>query len=91
MAQVFLSPMQDGSFTENETVHWIGKSIFVFAGGTKYTFREFSGQANSDADGFKAVKGSDFVSRLHGFLDILGINPRETSLESLIRQIKHII
>ena len=75
----FLSPMQDGSFTENETVHWIGKSIFVFAGGTKDTFREFSDQAKGDVDGFKAVKGPDFVSRLHGFLDILGINPREVS------------
>lgn len=75
----FLSPMQDGCFTENESVHWIGKSILVFAGGTKFTFKEFSSQADSDKDHFKAVKGPDFVSRLVGFLDILGINPREES------------
>jgi len=38
----FLAPMQDGVFREGETMHPIGKSIFVFAGGTSHTFQQFS-------------------------------------------------
>jgi hypothetical protein len=32
----FLAPMQDGSFREGQIVHPIGRSIFVFAGGTSH-------------------------------------------------------
>lgn len=63
----FLSPMNDGSFKQGDIIHPIGKCIFVFAGGTKKTFAEF------DADKTKA-KGSDFVSRLRGYVNILGID-----------------
>ena len=38
----FLAPMQDGSFREGETIHPIGKSIFVFAGGICNNFASFS-------------------------------------------------
>ena len=37
----FLMPMQDGEFREGETVHPIGRAIFVFAGSTSKTFAEF--------------------------------------------------
>jgi len=36
-------------------------------------------------DGFKLLKGPDFISRLHGFLNVLGPNPRE------IRQRQHLV
>ena len=38
----FLAPMQDGTFKDGEKVHPLGKTIFVFAGGTKNSFEEFA-------------------------------------------------
>ena len=69
----FLAPMQDGRFQEGQLIHPIGRSIFVFAGGTATSMADF-GQGLS-ADDFRAVKGPDFVSRLKGFVNILGPNP----------------
>lgn len=69
----FLAPMQDGQFRDGEAIHPIGRAIFVFAGGTCYTFSEF---AEEKANGeFKGAKGPDFVSRLRGYVDIKGPNP----------------
>lgn len=39
--QYLLAPMQDGKFQEGQITHPIGKSIFIFAGGTSYTFETF--------------------------------------------------
>jgi hypothetical protein len=74
----FLAPMQDGKFKDGDATHPIGKAIFVFAGGTSFTFRQFSRQdeTNSEAtDEFARRKGPDFVSRLRGFIDIAELNP----------------
>ena len=90
----FLSPMQDGEFKEGEAIHPIGKSIFVFAGGTRSSFENFeqnhsSGlikntpspeggekkQEEKGRDLFREAKGPDFVSRLRGFINIMGPNP----------------
>ena len=68
----FLAPMQDGRFQEGQISHPIGRSIFVFAGGTAVRMTDF-GQGLA-ADRFKAVKGPDFVSRLKGYVNILGPN-----------------
>ena len=38
----FLAPMQDGVFADGLFTHDIGKAIFVFAGGTAFTFAEFA-------------------------------------------------
>lgn len=75
----FLAPMQDGIFREGETPHPIGRAIFVFAGGTSSSFAEFS-RAGADTEAatcFRAVKGPDFVSRLRGYVNILGPNPTD--------------
>jgi hypothetical protein len=75
----FLAPMQDGVFREGETPHPIGRAIFVFAGGTASSFAEFS-RAGADTEAaarFRAVKGPDFVSRLRGYVNILGPNPTD--------------
>jgi hypothetical protein len=69
----FLSPMQDGAFSDGRDVHPIGRAIFVFAGGTSSSYAEFC--CAKDAAEFKAVKGPDFVSRLRGFVNIKGPNP----------------
>ncbi|MGW4891083.1 hypothetical protein ACWEQL_02270 [Kitasatospora sp. NPDC004240] len=64
----FLAPIQDGSFREAETVHRIGTSIFVFAGGTADTYEQFSSNAMEATE----LKGPDFVSRLQGFVNVSG-------------------
>jgi len=82
----FLYPMNDGLFRQGEAVHPIGKSIFVFAGGTCKTFAEFSreenktqenesGSVTSDRQRFIDAKGPDFVSRLRGYINIKGPDP----------------
>ncbi|MCL2323112.1 MAG: ATP-binding protein, partial [Oscillospiraceae bacterium] len=74
----FLMPMQDGKFISSEGEHPIGKSIFVFAGGTSSTFVNFSNPKDDEKiDEFKRVKGPDFISRLRGTIDVLG--PNQTS------------
>ncbi|WP_287152966.1 ATP-binding protein [Candidatus Solincola tengchongensis] len=72
----FLAPMQDGHFREGGAFHPIGPSIFVFAGSRYTTMEEFrAGHAGREASE-KAAKKDDFVSRLKGFVNILGPNPR---------------
>jgi hypothetical protein len=80
----FLEPMQDGKFMERETMHPIGRSIFVFAGGINNTFERFSGDGADDAVAmdpeeekmYKDAKGPDFTSRLRGYVNIRGPNQR---------------
>jgi hypothetical protein len=68
----FLAPMQDGRFQEAQIVHPLGRCIFVFAGGTSPTMEAF-GQGLAP-ESFCAAKGPDFVSRLQGYVNILGPN-----------------
>jgi len=70
----FLAPMQDGVFQERQIIHPIGRAIFVFAGGTSETMADFD-RGLGDAM-FRAAKGPDFVSRLKGYVNIVGPNPR---------------
>ncbi len=69
----FLAPMQDGRFQEGQIAHPIGRSIFVFAGGTAANMAEFGQGLSPEA--FRAAKGPDFASRLKGYINILGPNP----------------
>jgi hypothetical protein len=71
----FLAPMQDGAFQQGQVVHPIGRAIFVFAGGTSESMAEFGHDIPGDT--FRALKGPDFVSRLKGYVDVLGPNPRK--------------
>ncbi len=70
----FLAPMQDGAFREGQAVHPIGPAIFVFAGGTCACLEEFGHRGDPEA--FRAAKGPDFVSRLKGYVNVLGPNPQ---------------
>jgi len=82
--QYLLAPMQDGRFQDGQLNHAIGKCVFIFAGGTSWSFAEFSPrqdtaptEAQRAAMGvFRLRKGPDFVSRLDAFMDVLGPNPR---------------
>ncbi|MBC2580050.1 RyR domain-containing protein [Clostridium sp. DJ247] len=86
----FLAPMQDGVFREGDYVHPIGKAIFVFAGGTSSTFKEFCGEDIEEEKEhkqflreFQSAKGPDFVSRLRGYVNILGPNQTDEQRDQL--------
>lgn len=66
----FLAPMQDGEFLDGEGMHPIGKAIFIFAGGTCKSYRQFDENVQKNID----VKGPDFISRLKGYMNIKGCN-----------------
>jgi hypothetical protein len=68
----FLAPMQDGKFREDGAFHPLGPAIFVFAGGTASSFAEFAAVHDEQRD--RAAKKPDFISRLRGYVDVLGPN-----------------
>jgi hypothetical protein len=70
----FLAPMQDGKFQHGDLAHPIGKAIFVFAGGTSWTLDNFGKDLSEEEK--RAAKVPDFVSRLKGYLNVLGPNPQ---------------
>jgi len=82
----FLAPMQDGNFQDGQITHPIRRCIFIFAGGTCSTMEAFKNRETSeersdeqkinDHQDFKAAKGPDFISRLKGFINIMGPNPQ---------------
>ncbi|HEV7902440.1 MAG TPA: RyR domain-containing protein [Pyrinomonadaceae bacterium] len=83
--QYLLAPMQDGRFQQGQITHTLGKCVFIFAGGTAETFEELRARAGRDPDNphpeevvrsFRLAKGPDFMSRLDGYLNVLGPNQR---------------
>jgi len=84
----FLSPMEDGKYGGKEG---LSSAIFVFAGGTSSTFEEFCLADRSGSDeswvNFVQAKGPDFVSRLRGHINVVGIDPTGADDDSyLIRR-----
>lgn len=75
----FLSPMQDGSFQEGQIVHPIGRCIFVFAGGTSHEIASFGKDLPEKER--REAKLPDFVSRLKGYLNVLGPNPMKRATD----------
>lgn len=73
----FLSIMEDGN-------HVI-EAVFIFAGGTASSFESFSLKDRSTSDNlwieFSEKKGPDFVSRLMGHINVVGINANDTDDE----------
>jgi Cdc6-like AAA superfamily ATPase len=78
----FLAPMQDGEFVSDGLIFPLRRAVYVFAGGTAATLRQFS-----DFDRlpqFQHAKGPDFISRLRGFLDIRGPNAEPRMLRRAV-------
>ena len=71
----FLVPMQDGKFMEGKILHPLGKAIFVFAGGVCPSIEDFVHETETRRE----AKAPDFISRLRGYVNILGANPPQTS------------
>lgn len=80
----FLTPMQDGEFFYDGQSIKVGKAIFIFAGGTAESLREFEKRALADPAEYRNKKVPDFISRLRGFIDIQGIN--NTGKERTVRR-----
>ncbi|HEU4723580.1 MAG TPA: hypothetical protein VFS59_19665 [Gemmatimonadaceae bacterium] len=79
----FLSPMQDGEFQDGQLTHPIGQSVFVFGGGSYERMDAFV----ADSAELRQVKAPDFVSRLNGYVNVVGPNPRgEDDAYYLIRR-----
>lgn len=74
----FLAPMQDGEFLEASVTRPIGPAVFVFAGGTHAFMQSFRDRAAH----VPSAKATDFLSRLRGFVDVLGPNPSGPSDQS---------
>jgi hypothetical protein len=74
----FLSPMQDGEFQDGQLTHPIGRAVFVFGGGVYECMHAFA----ADSKNFKVVKAPDFVSRLSGYVNIVGPNPLNDDAKS---------
>ena len=73
----FLALMQDGRFQQGQISHPIGRAIFVFAGGISESMQSFGGDMTEQE--FRDAKGPDFVSRLKGYVNILGPNRSKNS------------
>lgn len=79
----FLAPMQDGKFQHEGATFNLGRAILVFAGGIAQSHSKFQDETSWEEGGkeangtgvFRAAKGTDFHSRLRGFLNVVGINP----------------
>ena len=70
----FLAPMQDGVFIYKDKKEELKEGVYVFAGGTTCSFKDFG---RSDPEAFSLAKGPDFISRLRGYLDLPGINAKQ--------------
>ncbi len=76
----FLAPMQDGKFMERQLLHPIGKAIFVFAGGICHSIEDFVRESET----YRDAKAPDFISRLRGYVNIMGANPPEPGKDETV-------
>lgn len=81
----FLSPLQDGVFSEQGISHPLGGGVYVFAGATRHSFEEFR-WGNTAED--RAAKKPDFISRLSAFINIRGINGNPNTVEDRLYMIR---
>ncbi len=77
----FLRPMQDGVVLGKEGDMTIGHAVFVFMANTEPSFNQFAAmnsRTEKTRSEFVQAKGLDFISRLQGWFDVIGINRAET-------------
>jgi hypothetical protein len=84
----FLSPLADAHFMDDTGTHLLGPGIWVFAGGTSTSFKEFTadfrkenrkrtggaGKDNEKVRFEQPRKKPDFVRRLDAYMDVNGAN-----------------
>lgn len=62
--QFLLAPMQDGKFQEGQVTHPIGKCVFIFAGGTSWTYETFGPPPSSATTGGSSSSTTGGVGHL---------------------------
>ena len=96
----FLAPMQDGLFRGKTGDYRVGRTIFLFSGGTSYTYEQFNEQKFYNRTGEKQdssvttreeVKLDDFIGRLRGYLNIFGINDENYQLPGPLVKLRRAI
>ncbi|NQV27108.1 MAG: AAA family ATPase [Rhodopirellula sp.] len=80
----FLAPMQDGKFRHGESVYNTGRAIYMFVGGVNHTFDMLDGRLRNHE--FIEAKGPDFVSRLKGHMNVLGIGRHNDDATYILRR-----
>lgn len=73
----FLAPMEDGEYYANNTSHNVGSCIFVFAGSNAQSWSDFVATASAgydDGGSSDLSKITDFISRISGYINVLGPN-----------------
>jgi len=80
----FLMPMQDAKFLDGITERDLGKSIFVFIGGTFKDESDFKRWALDTSEG-KRLKGPDFHSRLDSYLTVPSVDLTVSLEEAFIK------
>ncbi len=69
--QYLLAPMQDGKFQDGQITHPIGKSIFIFAGGTSYTFNTFGIEKPKEPVSKEAIDLKNYEIALNSYNDFI--------------------
>lgn len=88
----FLAPMEDGEYYANNAIHNVGSCIYVFAGSDAKSWNEFvnlSTSQNQSSSNNDFSKISDFISRISGYIDVLGPNcdPNDSDAYKLRRAV----
>lgn len=77
--KMFLSPIQDAEFSDRGDTFSFGKSVFFFCGSCYSSFEEFSSKILHDQS---IDKGSDFLSRISAYLNVMGINQEKSIIST---------
>jgi hypothetical protein len=80
----FLSPMQDGMYYDQGVLHYFGRAIFVFAGGTSNSWSEFVSDHQEDSAG----KVPDFLSRIKAWYDVSSFDADESTVSKITKVLR---
>ncbi|MBC7979514.1 MAG: AAA family ATPase [Armatimonadetes bacterium] len=82
----FLAPMQDGEFLDGDKPIKTEKAVFIFAGATAVSLKEFEERAKLDQVAYREKKVPDFISRLRSFIDVKGVNEQDKREKREVRR-----
>jgi len=77
----FLSPMQDGEYFDGHDTYRVGPAVFVFGGGTAYTFTDFVEKHSKR----RLQKAPDFISRLRGHLNVSDVSALDDKVDKRLQ------
>ena len=78
----FLAPMQDGVFQDGQSLHNIGRAIFVFAGGSHRTLDEFVEKQTTKS---KSRTGDEIAEDADPITQDARLSPAEIGRRAVLR------